>query len=135
MNCPRVLGEGLQAHKRCLHFLHPWVCIGLDGCDILCVSRSVSSNGGHTLLWLRKMCIWLRKGYVGHCKIWWGVWLHHSPMLALVHHHSNSAAPEFLQWWHIILLRTSFLGRGRTFFYNPSSFIIIFLRRHKKYFL
>jgi hypothetical protein len=26
-----------------------------------------------------------------------GVWLHHSPMLALVHHRSNSAAPEFLQ--------------------------------------
>jgi hypothetical protein len=27
------------------------------------------------------------------------------------------------KWWHIILLRTSFLGRGRTFSYNPSSFI------------
>jgi hypothetical protein len=26
-----------------------------------------------------------------------GVWLHHSPMLALVHHFSNSAAPRFLQ--------------------------------------
>jgi hypothetical protein len=26
-----------------------------------------------------------------------GVWLHHSPMLALVHHRSNLAAPEFLQ--------------------------------------
>jgi hypothetical protein len=26
-----------------------------------------------------------------------GAWLHHSPMLALVHHRSNSAAPEFLQ--------------------------------------
>jgi hypothetical protein len=25
-----------------------------------------------------------------------GVWLHHSPMLALVHHRSNSAAPGFL---------------------------------------
>jgi hypothetical protein len=24
------------------------------------------------LLWLRKMCIRLRKGYVGHRKIWWG---------------------------------------------------------------
>jgi hypothetical protein len=24
------------------------------------------------LLWLRKMCIWLHKGYVGHRKIWWG---------------------------------------------------------------
>jgi hypothetical protein len=26
-----------------------------------------------------------------------GAWLHHSPMLALVHHRSNPAAPEFLQ--------------------------------------
>jgi hypothetical protein len=26
-----------------------------------------------------------------------GVWLHHSPMLALVNHRSNSAVPEFLQ--------------------------------------
>jgi hypothetical protein len=45
-----------------------------------------------------------------------GAWLHHSPMLALVHHRSNSTVPEFLQ----ILLRTSFLGCGRTFSYNPS---------------
>jgi hypothetical protein len=51
-----------------------------------------------------------------------GVWLCHSPMLALVHHRSNSVAPEFLQ----ILLCTSFLGRGRTFSYNPSSFIFFF---------
>jgi hypothetical protein len=26
-----------------------------------------------------------------------GAWLHHSPMLALVHHRSNLAVPEFLQ--------------------------------------
>jgi hypothetical protein len=26
-----------------------------------------------------------------------GAWLHHSPMLALVHHRSNSAEPRFLQ--------------------------------------
>jgi hypothetical protein len=60
-----------------------------------------------------------------------GVWLHHSPILALVHHRNNLAAPEFLQWWHIVLLRTSFLGHGRTFSYNPS----FFLHRHKKSFL
>jgi hypothetical protein len=30
----------------CISFIH-LVCIGLDGCDILHVSRSVSSNGGH----------------------------------------------------------------------------------------
>jgi hypothetical protein len=73
------------------------VCIGFDGCDILHVSRNVSSNDGHILLWLRKACIWLRKGYVGHLKIWWGAWLHHSPMLALVHHRSNATVPGFLQ--------------------------------------
>jgi hypothetical protein len=28
-----------------------------------------------------------------------GAWLHHSPMLALVHHRSNSAAPGFLPNW------------------------------------
>jgi hypothetical protein len=34
------------------------------------------------------------------------------------------------------LLCTSFLGHGRTFSYNPSSFIFIFfLCRHKKSFL
>jgi hypothetical protein len=73
------------------------VCIGLDGCNILHVPCSVSSNNGHILLWLRKVCIWLRKGYVGHRKIWWGPWLHHSPMLALAHHRSNSAVTGFLQ--------------------------------------
>jgi hypothetical protein len=26
-----------------------------------------------------------------------GAWLHHSPMLALVHHRGNSAVPELLQ--------------------------------------
>jgi hypothetical protein len=45
------------------------VCIGLDGCNNLHVSCSVSSNDGHILLWLRKVCIWLCKGYVGHRKI------------------------------------------------------------------
>jgi hypothetical protein len=48
------------------------------------------------LLWLRKMCIWIHKGYVGHRKMV-GAWLHHSPMLALVHHCSNLVAPELLQ--------------------------------------
>jgi hypothetical protein len=36
-----------------------------------------------------------------------GVWLHHSPMLALVHHRSNSAAPGFLHNFVVHLL----LGR------------------------
>jgi hypothetical protein len=30
------------------------------------------------------------------------------------------------KWWHIILLCTSFLGRGRTFSYNPPAFIFFF---------
>jgi hypothetical protein len=79
----------------CISFTH-LVCIGLDGCDILHVSYSASSNDGHTLLWLRKMNMtpqrlrWAPQNLVG-------AWLHHSPMLALVHHRSNLAAPEFLQ--------------------------------------
>jgi hypothetical protein len=94
----------------------------LDGCDILHVLCSVSSNDGHTFVVVeedvhmapQRLC-WAPQNLVG-------VWLCHSPMLALVHHRSNSVAPEFLQ----ILLCTSFLGRGRTFSYNPSSFIFFF---------
>jgi hypothetical protein len=75
------------------------------------------------LLRLRKMCIWLCKGYVGH-QIWWG---HGCTTPACLHwyttvvtrRHRNSS-----KWWHIILLRTS-LSRGRTFSYNPFSFIFL----------
>jgi hypothetical protein len=52
-----------------------------------------------------------------------GAWLHHSPMLALVHHRSNSAAPEFLKMVAHNFVAHLPLGRGRTFSYNPSSFI------------
>jgi hypothetical protein len=45
-----------------------------------------------------------------------GVWLHHSPMLTLVYHRSNLAAPEFLQNFVVHLL----LGPWKTFSYNPS---------------
>jgi hypothetical protein len=69
----------------------------LDGCDILHVSHSVSSNDGHTMLWFEEdvhmapqRLRWAPQNLVG-------AWLHHAPMLALVHHCSNSAAPEFLQ--------------------------------------
>jgi hypothetical protein len=108
----------------CISFTH-LVCIGLDGCDILHVSRSVSSKDGHTLLWLRKVCIWLRKGYVGHRKIGWGhgcttpsclYWY----ITVVTQWRRNSS-----KWWHITLLRTSFLGRGRIS-HNPSSFIFFF---------
>jgi hypothetical protein len=69
------------------------------------------------------MCIWLCKGYVGHRKIWWGYGCTTPPCLhwyttLVIWRRRNSS-----KWWHIILLRTSFLGRGRTFSYNPSSFI------------
>jgi hypothetical protein len=73
-----------------------------------------------TLLWLRKVCIWLHKGYVGHRKIWWGYGCTIPPCLhwyttVVTWRRRNSS-----KWWHIILLHTSFLGRGKTFSYNPS---------------
>jgi hypothetical protein len=98
----------------CISFTH-LVCIGLDGCNNLHVPCSVSSNGGHILLWLRKVCIWLRKGYVGHHKIWWG---HGCTTPPCLHWYTTVVTRQrrgSSQWWDIILLCTSFLGRGRTF--------------------
>jgi hypothetical protein len=66
------------------------VCIGLDGYDIFHVSCTVSSNDGHTLLWLWKMCIWLRKGYIGYRKIWWG---------------HGCTTPPYLHWYTTIVTR------------------------------
>jgi hypothetical protein len=103
----------------CISFTH-LVCIGLDGCDILHVSSSVSSNDGHILLWSRKVCIWLRKGYVGYRKIWWGRGCTTPPCLHWYTTVVTRRCRNSSKWWHIILLRTSFLGGGRTFFYNPS---------------
>jgi hypothetical protein len=79
------------------------------------------------------VCIWLRKGYVGYRKIWWGHGCTTHPCLhwyttVVTRRRQNSS-----KWWHIILLRTSFLCRGLSFFYNSSSFI--FPCRHKKSFL
>jgi hypothetical protein len=68
----------------------------LDGCNNLHVSCSVSSNGGHFVVveedvhMATQRLHWAPQNLVG-------AWLHHSPMLALVHNRSNSAAPEFLQ--------------------------------------
>jgi hypothetical protein len=62
-----------------------------------------------------------------------GAWLHHSPMFALVHHHSNSAAPESLQMVAHNFVCTFFLAAEELSFYNPS--YLIFLHRHKKSFL
>jgi hypothetical protein len=68
----------------------------LDGCDILHVSCSVSSNDGHFVVVEEYVHIapqrlhWAPQNLVG-------AWLHHSPKLALVHNRNNLAAPEFLQ--------------------------------------
>jgi hypothetical protein len=78
------------------------------------------------LLWLRKMCVWLCKGYVGHRKILWGYGCITPPCLHLYTTVETRRCRNSSKWWHIILLRTSFLGRGRTFSYNPSSFIFFF---------
>jgi hypothetical protein len=70
------------------------------------------------------VCKWLCKGYVGYRKIWWGSGSTTPPCLhwytaVVTRRHRNSS-----KWWHIILLCTSLLGRGRTFSYNPSLFLI-----------
>jgi hypothetical protein len=68
----------------------------LDGYNILHVSCSVSSNDGHFVVveedvhMAAQRLHWAPQNLVG-------IWLHHSPMLALVHHRSNSTAPEFLK--------------------------------------
>jgi hypothetical protein len=56
-------------------------------------------------------------------QIWWGYGCTTPPCFhwyttVVTRRHRNSS-----KWWHTILLRNSFLGRGRTFSYNPSSFI------------
>jgi hypothetical protein len=103
----------------CISFTH-LVCIGLNGCNNLHVPHSVSSNDGHILLWLRKVCIWFRKGYVGHRKILWGHGCTTPPCLHWYTTVTTRRRRNSSKWWHIILLRTSFLGRGRTFSLNPS---------------
>jgi hypothetical protein len=68
-----------------------------------------------TLLWLRKMCIWLHKGYIGHHKIWWGHGCTTPPCLHWYTTVATRRRRNSYKWWHIILLRTSSLGRGKTF--------------------
>jgi hypothetical protein len=73
-----------------------------------------------TLLWLRKVCIWLHKGYVGYRKIWWAHGCTTPPCLhwyttVVTWRRRNSS-----RWWHINLLCTSFVGHRRSFSYNPS---------------
>jgi hypothetical protein len=114
----------------CPHLIEPR---RLDGCNVLHVSRSISSNYGHTLLWLGVLCIGLRKGYVGHHIILWGHGCTTPPCLHWW--------PSVITWrcrnssvrWHIVLLCTFLLCRGGSFFYNYSSFILPC--RHKESFL
>jgi hypothetical protein len=65
--------------------------VGLDGCNVLHVSRSIPSNYGHVLLWLGVLCVGLRKGHVGHHIIWWEHRCTAPPMLALVALRNNLA--------------------------------------------
>jgi hypothetical protein len=65
------------------------------------------------LLWLRKMCIWLHKGYVGYRKIWWGHGCTTTPCLLWYITVVTLRRRRSSKWWDIILLRTSFLGRGK----------------------
>jgi hypothetical protein len=80
----------------CITFTH-LVCIGLDGCNNLHVSLQ------RILQWWTHFVVIEEGVHMTPQSLRWapqklvGVWLHHSPMLALVHHRSNSAAPEFLQ--------------------------------------
>jgi hypothetical protein len=64
--------------------------VGLDGYDVLHVSRNIPSNYSHALLWLGILCVGLREGYVEHHIILWG---HRctTPMLAFVALRNNLA--------------------------------------------
>jgi hypothetical protein len=62
-----------------------------------------------------------------------GAWLHHSPMLALAHRCSNSAAPGFLQMVAHNFVAHLILGPWKNLLLQSFSFI--FLRQHKKSFL
>jgi hypothetical protein len=70
------------------------------------------------------MCIRLCKGCVGHHKIWWGHGCTTPPCLhwcttVVTWRHRNSSI-----WWHIILLCTFFLCRGRTSIILPLLFFL-----------
>jgi hypothetical protein len=90
---------------------------------IICMLLAVYPPMMDTLLWLRKECIWLHKGYVGYRKILWGYGCITPPCLHWYTTVETRQRRNSSKWWHIILLRTSFLGRGRIFSYNPCSFI------------
>jgi hypothetical protein len=72
------------------------------------------------------MCKWLRKGYVGHHKIWWGHGCTTPPCLHWYTTVVTRRCRGSSQWWDIIWLCTSFLGRGKTFSYSPSLLFFFF---------
>jgi hypothetical protein len=83
---PAVLREGAQAHRQYLHCLHltepRW--IGWLQCFTFATYLPIMA----TLLWLRKVCIGLCKGYVGHHIILWG---------------HGCTIPPFLHWWSSVI--------------------------------
>jgi hypothetical protein len=96
MNCPTVLGDGVQAHKRRLHFLHPlglhWLgWLRYFACFLQCI-----------LQWWPHFVVVEEGVHMAPQRLRWapqngGGMAAPLPMLALVHHRSNSAAPGFLQ--------------------------------------
>jgi hypothetical protein len=62
-----------------------------------------------------------------------GAWLHHSPMLALVHHRSNLTVSGFLQMVAHNFVAHLLLGLWKNLLL--SFLFYFFLRRHKKSFL
>jgi hypothetical protein len=104
--------------------------IGLDGCDVLHVSRSIPSNYGHAFLWLGVLCVGLSKGYVGHHIILWGQRCTTPPCLHWWPSVITWRSRDSTERWHIIWLCTTLLCGGGSLLYNSSSFI--FLRRDKE---
>jgi hypothetical protein len=84
------------------------------------VSCSISSNYGHTLLWLGVLCIGLRKGYVWHHIILWGHGCTTSPCLHWWPSVITWRCRDSSVWWHIVLLYTTPLRRGGSLLYNSS---------------
>jgi hypothetical protein len=104
MNCLTVLGEGVQAHKRRLHFLHLFGLHWLGWLQYFaCFLQSILQWWTHFVVveedvpMVPQRLRWAPQKLVGVC-------LHHSPMLALVHHRSNLAAPGFLHNFVVHLL-------------------------------
>jgi hypothetical protein len=78
------------------------------------------------------VCIWLRKRYVGHRKIWWGHGCTTPPCLHWYTTVVTWRRQNYSKWWHIFCCAPPF-GPWKNLLLQSFSFI--FLRRHKKSFL